>query len=343
MVFVIKNNSNLIKNNKVFKMIYERIAYFLPKPYKERLRRALVFAGFDKKEIEKTIGFAFLFSVSIGLVVFFLATLLGLNLLAAAAGVFSAIAALALTHLSFIMAADSRGREIEQALPDCLQLISANIRAGMTVDKAIWLSARKEFGILEEEIRKVGAKTFGGKPIKFALEEMASSIKSDILDRTVKLIIDGLESGGELAKLMDETANDIRSQQTLRKEIRSNVMMYSLFITFAAVLGAPFLFAISLYFIEMTSNLWAVQNMPSANLGFFKMTGPQVSVNELFLFSIAALALTTFFGSLIIGLIQYGQEKRGLKYVPIFMGTALALFFAANFALKIAFAGIMGT
>ena len=324
-------------------MIYERIAYFLPKYYKEKLKQALKYAGFDKKEIEKTTGFAVLFSFSVGLVIFFLTTILGLKLLAILLGFSSAIAALALIHLSFIMVADSRGREIEEVLPDCLQLISANIRAGMTVDKAIWLSARKEFGILEEEIRKVGAKTFGGKPIKFALREMTTSIKSDILDRTVKLIIEGMESGGELARLMDETSNNIRSQQTLRKEIRSNVMMYSLFITFAAVLGTPFLFAISLYFIEMTSKMWAVQSMPAVSTGFFKMTGPQVSVNELFLFSIAAIMLTTFFGSLIIGLIQYGQEKRGLKYVPLFMGAALALFFVANFALKTVFAGVIGT
>lgn len=322
-------------------MIYERIAYFLPKSYKERLRQTLVYAGFEKKNTEKIIGFIILFSLSIGLSAFFLTTLMGFGALAAVVGAASAASSLALSHISFIFAADSRGKEIENMLPDCLQLISANIRAGMTVDKAIWLSARKEFGILEEEIRKVGAKTFGGRPIKFALEDMSSSIKSDILDRTVKLVIDGMESGGELAKLMDETANNIRSRQTLRKEIRSNVLMYSMFITFAAVIGAPFLFAISLYFIEMTTKLWAAQDIPSSSMGFFKMTGPQVSADEMFFFSVGAIALTTFFGSLIIGLIQHGQEKQGLKYIPFFMGAAFAIFFAVSFALKMAFAGIV--
>lgn len=322
-------------------MLYERIAYFLPKFCKDRMKQTLAYAGFEKKETEKIMGFLVLFSLSIGLVSFFITTLMHFGAQAIVFGVLSAVATLALAYLSFVMIADSRGREIELLLPDCLQLISANIRAGMTVDKAIWLSARKEFGILEEEIRKVGTKTFGGKPIKIALQEMTYSIKSSILERTVKLIIDGIESGGELAKLMDETAANIRVKQTLRKEINSNVMMYSLFITFAAVLGAPLLFAISLYFIEMTTKLWAVQSIPSAGTGFFKMTGPQISANELFFFSIAAISLTTFFASLIIGLIQHGQEKRGLKYMPIFMGVGLAIFFAANFAIRIAFAGFV--
>lgn len=322
-------------------MIYQRIAYFVPKFFKESFRQALVYAGFEKKDAEKLTGFAVLFSSSIGLVAFFLTTLLHFGAAAVLVGFLSALASLALIHMSFIMVADSRGREIELMLPDCLQLISSNIRAGMTVDKAIWLSARKEFGILEEEIMKAGAKTFGGKPIKFALMDMTATIKSGILDRTVKLIVEGMESGGELAKLMEEIANNIRAQQTLRKEIRSNVMMYSLFITFAAVLGAPMLFAISLYFIEMTTRLWAVQSLPSAGTGFFSMAGPQVSADELFLFSTAMIMLTTFFGSLILGLIQHGQEKRGLKYVPVFMGTALAIFFAARFMIGAALGGLV--
>ncbi len=327
-------------------MIYERIAFFLPEKYKSGLKQTLVYAGFEKKDTEKLIGFAALFSLSIGLVAFFLATLLNFGLIAAGVGLLSAAASLALIHISFLMISDSRGREIENALPDCLQLISANIRAGMTIDKAVWLSARKEFGILEEEIRKVGAKTFGGRPIKFALQDMTTSIKSTILDRTIKLIIEGMESGGELAKLMDETAGNIRTQQTLRKEIYGSVMMYTLFIAFAAVLGAPLLFAISIYFIEVTSKLWAIPGIASSsagagNMGFLKMTGPQIPAGDLFLFSIATIMVTTFFGSMIIGLIQYGQEKRGLKYVPAFMGAALAMFFVANFLIRMLFGGMI--
>ncbi|MFQ6055173.1 MAG: type II secretion system F family protein, partial [Methanosarcinales archaeon] len=140
-------------------------------------------------------------------------------------------------------------------LPDVLQLISANVRAGMTVDKAIWLSARPEFGILEEEVRKVGAKTMGGKPINLALKEMSKKIKSKILDRTVKLIIEGIESGGDLAKLLDETSSNIRTTQSLRKEIRSSVMMYSIFILFAAVLGAPML-QLVLLLVDLVLQEW---------------------------------------------------------------------------------------
>ena len=135
--------------------------------------------------------------------------------------------------------------------------MAANVRAGMTVDRAIWLAARPEFGVLEEELRRAGAKTVGGKPIKVALMDMTGRIKSDLLEKTFRLVIEGMESGGELAHLLEETADNARNSQGMRKEIKSSVTTYSIFIFFAAVLGAPALYAISLFFVQVMTKLWS--------------------------------------------------------------------------------------
>lgn len=316
--------------------MYERVAYFLPQAYKERLKQQMIYAGFERKDVEKIAGFSVAFGGGIGLVVFFNLTLLGFGLMAVLAGLLTWAAFVAFVYIALNLIGDSRAREIEYVLPDCLQLISANIRAGMTVDKAIWLSARPEFGILEDEIRKVGVKTVGGKPIKKALQEFAARIKSGLVDRAVKLLIEGMESGGELAHLIEETSVNVRTSQSLRKEIGANVMMYSLFIMFAAVIGAPALFAISLYFIEITAKMWGPQMLTQAQFagGFIRMTGPQISPAEIFYFAVACIAVTTFFSSLIMGLIQYGQEKRGIKYMLPLTASAFAVFFAVRFMLS---------
>lgn len=324
-------------------MIYERIAYFLPKGFKEKFKQIYVYAGFEKILAEKFLGFSVLFSVSAGLVAYFLFLIFSVPY-PFLIGIMSAFAFIGLFYILLILIADSRAREIETILPDCLQLISANIRAGMTIDKAIWLSARPEFGILEDEIRKVGVKTLGGRSIKIALRELSLRIRSRILDKTVKLLIEGIESGGELAHLLEETATNIRTSQSMRKEIRSSVMMYSLFIFFAAVIGAPLLFSISLYFIETTEKMWApvYAGMPTQAAGMIKFGAPQISSQEIFLFAIASLLITTFLGSLIIGLIQYGEEKRGLKYIPFLALSSLAVFLLSKFALSSIFSGLFG-
>ncbi|MFQ6021052.1 MAG: type II secretion system F family protein [Candidatus Aenigmatarchaeota archaeon] len=324
-------------------MIYERLIRLFPKRYRERMRKEIVYAGLDERIANKFIGFSFIFSILLFIAIGFDLWLFGFGLMGILIGLVIGIIFIFISNISIILIADSRGREVEKLLPDVLQLISANVRAGMTVDKAIWLSARPEFGILEEEVRKVGAKTMGGKPINLALKEMSKKIKSKILDRTVKLIIEGIESGGELAKLLDETSSNIRTTQSLRKEIRSSVMMYSIFILFAAVLGAPMLYAISLYFVEVMTSLWAPQvatGVAFGGLGLAGMAGVQITTEELFYFAIVSITITTLFGSLLMGLIQHGQEKRGLKYLPFLVGGGLAIFFIVKFVINILLGGL---
>ena len=81
-----------------------------------------------------------------------------------------------------------KARQVEAVLPDALQLMSSNIRAGLTTDKALILAARPEFGALEEEIRRVGKETMAGRNLTDALSRMTLHIKSADLSRTVELL-----------------------------------------------------------------------------------------------------------------------------------------------------------
>src|SRR3989338_8958155 len=49
-----------------------------------------------------------------------------------------------------------RIKRIEEVFPDFLQLMSSNLRAGMTIDRAILMSTRPEFNPFDEEILKTG-------------------------------------------------------------------------------------------------------------------------------------------------------------------------------------------
>ena len=77
-------------------------------------------------------------------------------------------------------------------MPDALHLISSNLRSGLTIDQALILSARPEFGPLQKEIYKVGKDITLGVPIEKALTEFGSKIKSEKLQKTIQLIITGL-------------------------------------------------------------------------------------------------------------------------------------------------------
>lgn len=302
-------------------------------PYRRKLASLLVYAGYEKTDPVMLAGRLTMLSIilsfaSLLLSVLFLPPLYSIVL---ASVVFIAPQGLAL--LGLMMKSDSLAKKVEDVLPDALQLISANIRAGMTLNRAIWLSARPEFGPLENVIRRVGAENLGGKTIENALLDTTKRIDSKTLDRAVKLIIEGIKSGGEMASLMEETSADIRVSQSIKEEIKSSVMMYSMFIIFASVLGAPSLFAVSIYFVKTTTSLWTAQNVDEYSQlqgGFFKPSTPTITAGDLTLFAIASIILSTAFGALIIGLIQSGKAQRGVSYIIPLAVAGLVVFFLAS-------------
>jgi archaeal flagellar protein FlaJ len=317
-----------------------------PQRYKNFFKSQIMYAGFREYSSNRIVGISFFISIFAIVASLIVTLLLGVMPI----GIFISLAAgggvMILTYIIFMFIADSRANQVENVLPDALQLMSANVRAGMTIDRAIWLSARPEFGILEDEIKMVGSKTMGGKTLKNALTEMTKSVRSSLLDRTVKLLLEGIDSGGELAHLLEEIASNVRTTQTLKKEIKSSVMTYSLFILFAAVIAAPFLYSISIFFVDTMTNLWGSAGIGSqaaassaAGLGgiFQKAKGPQVSSSDLLWFSITSLIVTGFFGSLTISLIQSGKEKNGLKMVPILVAASIAILLISNMMVKMLF------
>ena len=92
-----------------------------------------------------------------------------------------------------------RKKEVEEVLPDYLQLVSANLNAGMPIDQALWYAVRERFGILNEEIEIIARKTLSGEDLEQALVEFSEKYDSEILKKSIVLLIEGLKAGGELS------------------------------------------------------------------------------------------------------------------------------------------------
>jgi len=247
-------------------------------------------------------------------------------------------------NVMLILSVDRRGKFVDEILPDALMLLSANIRAGYIPSRALILSARKEFGPLSDAIKRAGKEIMTGASLDEGMREIPERIRSQDLARTIKLIIEGIRGGGHIVTLLEENAVDIRRRQAIRKEISANIMMYAIFIAFAGCLGAPGLYALSGYLTTTTSSLSPDVSMSSevtSKVSFIQMGGVEISEQFLFQFSIAAILITTIFGGLILGLINSGREKDGLKYAPILAIIALLVFFGATFLVNTMFSTMM--
>lgn len=309
----------------------------MPRRYRRKMLELLTLSGV-KIRMERWVNYSFAFSFALG---FFIA-LLQMNYFFFL-WIITFIAFFALFHGYLILAVDRRARFVEEILPDALQLMAANVRAGYIPSKALLLSARREFGPLAEAIKKAGKEILTGKSIQEGLQEIPKYVKSEDLKRAINLIIEGIKGGGSIVALLEENAIDIRRRQTIKKEIKANIMMYTIFITIAGCFGAPILYALSGYLITTLSKFGSTTTLPETLATGVPLIHLGVDISPQFLleFSILAILITTFFGGIIIGLIATGRERAGIKYVPIFVSLALLIFFGANLLINSIFAGFL--
>ena len=232
------------------------------------------------------------------------------------------------SYFSGVLGKSSRIKKIEMIFPDFLQLMSSNLRAGMTIDKSLLLSSRPEFNPLDQEILKTGKEITTGKDISLALEDMAGRIGSEKIRKTMLLIISGLKAGGDMAVLLEETSVNMRERDFIEKKAASNVMMYAIFIFMAVALFSPALFSLSSILVDiMTKLLGKLPATQTQTALPFTLSKVSISTDFIYYFCIIFIIATDILASLVLGLVSKGEEKEGLKYLIPLLILSLGVFF----------------
>lgn len=231
-----------------------------------------------------------------------------------------------------------RNIDIEEVLPDYLQLAASNIKAGMTIDRALWYAVRPRFGVLAKEVEVVAKETMAGKDLKEALKDMSDKYDAPVLKRAISLLIEGIEAGGEIGELLIRISSNIKETKIMKQEMAANVTTYVIFITFASIVAAPILFSLSGVLIQVIHNLGSVMDTSStASTGFaLSFKGSGVSYEDFRTFVIITLSITSFFSAAITATIKTGSIKSGIKYIPIYISSSVLLYLLAQSLMNLA-------
>jgi len=266
------------------------------------------------------------------------------SVVAAFAATFSVIHVIAYSYL--LMGSNNRAAKVEEALPDFLALVASNIHSGLTPEKALIVSAREEFGPLSVEVNRAGRFSLTGMPLERVFIGMTEHIHSDLLDKTVRLIVEGLHSGGDMVELLEKTALDIRKFRSVRRETNSMILNYVLFIVAAVTFGGPLLYGVASFLVDIMLKIKqklviGADSSLAGQIGVFKgqlmLTPEGVAI-----FSSAAILITVFFGCMAVGIMQSGRRMDGLKYFPMLAVIALAILFFVRGALTLVLGSLMG-
>lgn len=308
--------------------LYYAFGNLSPKGINRHIEEMLEYSGTDM-DARVWMGSVLLLSVLFGVVVLLFGWIV-LEVTPLSLLLLSSVAAFAFVVFSLYLVlhfrVEDRKRRIENALPDALQLIAANVRAGLTPLAALRTAARPEFGPLEEEVRYVTAKSLGIGSFTDALTEMSKRIKSETLERTVALFVVSMRSGGSLAVLLENAADDIMEGQELRRQLITGTSMYIVFILFAVLIGMPVLLSISIEFVNMIGALQQ-QSAQTSLTGEVGLTmGMPLSADFLFNVSIFTIIATSITVSILIGVIHDGKELNGLRYTLYLFIASIVVF-----------------
>jgi len=313
---------------KFRRRLYRWLANFYPNKYKTYLAKELIYGG-EKDHVDYWLGasFALAFFTVVAVLLFPLVLMDSYDFFF----ILYAVVTFFLMHFIIYMIVYykqmDRTQRIENSLPDMLQLVASNLKAGMTPYQSLKMASRKDFGPLKEEIDYATAKALGIENFGEALMSIKDHVKSDMLDRALKLLTSSLKAGGRLAEVLENVSLDIAETRELKRDLVTSTKSYSMFIMFMVVFGAPLLLGISFQFLTMVTDLYVSSAIEGGGLiGEIAIT-PEYFSN----FAIVFLLITAILASSLMGTIREGDFKYGLRNFPLIFFGSVILFFVVRY------------
>lgn len=309
--------------------LYLNFAKIFPNTYRNHMEKLFIYAG-EKTNSDSYLGSSIILSLLAFITVIITSLLLDgpLQIKYIILAIIAVIIIMAIYYFIVYFKAAERTERIEKVVPDWLQLISSNLRAGMTPFQALKASSRKELGPLKEEIDRATTKSLGTEFFSQSLLQISGRIRSEILEKSLKLFSTAMKSGGHLANLLEELGKDIANTRNLKRELVTNTKTYTMFIMFTVIVGTPLLMVVAIHFLEVISNLQATTGTATAGFGLGFLAG-EITITPEFLTKVAfaMLILTSSLACMLLGVIKEGKMKYGLKYSPIVIFGSFCVFY----------------
>ncbi len=205
-----------------------------------------------------------------------------------------------------------RIRKIDDRFPDFVRDLAESRRAGMTFTKAIMYSAKGNYGILTEEIKKISMQISWGNGVENALNAFSKRVKTKLISRTISLIIEASRSGGNVADVLDAAAKDAREIKLLDSERRASMLSYV-----AVVYVSMFVFMVIILVLSVSliPNMTGENQFMAGGGGNIVSSGAGISQMAVSHMYYAAAIVQSIFMGLIAGVFEEGNVLSGVKHV----------------------------
>jgi flagellar protein FlaJ len=202
---------------------------------------------------------------------------------------------------------DFRWRKaIDEHLPDFFRSIVQAQETGMTFPQALDEAAKRNYGALTPELRKMTAQISWGMTFEEALKAFGRRVNTVLVQRIVPLVIEAGHSGGRIERVFEPMGKFIQTTLLVQKERRNQTKPY---IAIIYVAFFVFLFTIVLLF---KSFFVSIEGLSVLGTGIMSST----EIRRIFFHMTTVQA---FFGGLVSGKMGEGTISAGLKHSLVLM------------------------
>ncbi len=140
----------------------------------------------------------------------------------------------------------NRATRIERQLSEALSLQASVLRAGQSLSRSLRILAEETKAPLKEELGRMLAEVDFGRPLEESLERFAARVPSKDVDMWVTSMLVHRQTGGNLAGVMEASAQRVSQRLQLRSEIKAMTAQGRLSGLVVAVAPLAFFFLLSI-------------------------------------------------------------------------------------------------
>lgn len=214
---------------------------------------------------------------------------------------------IALFPIAFLNYLDYRWRKaVDERLPDLFRGIVQAQETGLSLHKALEEAAKRDYGPLTAELKKLTTQISWGASFEGALIAFGRRVGTALTQRTVPLIIEANHAGGQAERVFEPMGKFIQTTLLLEKERKTQTRPYIAIIYVALFV---FLFTVVILFKTFFINI--------DGTALFSISTPSLTnLQRIFLH---LTLIQGFFGGLVAGKMGEGSITAGLKHSLIMM------------------------
>jgi flagellar protein FlaJ len=217
-------------------------------------------------------------------------------------------------------------RGIDKNIPRLLREVAESGKTGLTLVRAIEVSAERDYGPLTPELKMLVAQISWGLSLEEALRGFAKRARTKLAQRTADLISEVSRSGGDTQEIMEQVNRHIWEIQSIERERYAQMRPYAVvvYIAFGVFLFTDIMLIRSFFtqIVDMQSKVLQT----SGGAGVFGGAS-KLDLDLLKKVLYHATIIQAVLGGLVAGKMSESKFGAGLKHVLLLLVITSLLFF----------------